>query len=133
MRYHDFVDTITKCIKVPAQAADAATAYVAVWRAPYKCRVTGMGYVPIAAVTGADTESRNLNVDLGSTGAEVANIDLELGTDLTAKDDNALTITASGGYVDLEEGATLLLESELVGTTGLAVGLGDWTVTYKGM
>jgi len=132
MRYHDFIDTITKCVMVPAQAADAPTAYVAIWRAPYKCRVTGLGYVPIAGVTGQDTESRNLNVDLGSTKAEQANLDLEAGTNLTAKDDNAIPITVAAGYIDLEEGDTLILESELVGTSGLAVGIGDWTITFKG-
>lgn len=131
MKFHDLVGSISRNIKVPAQAADAATAYVAAFRAPYKCRVTALGYVPIAAVTGQDTESRNLNVDLAA-GTEVANLDLANGTNMAAKALTAIPITATGGYIDLEEGATLRLESELVGTTGLAVPLGNWIITFQG-
>ena len=130
MRFHDLIGYISDLIPCAAQAAADATSYIAIWRAPYKCRVTAMAWVPSTATTGNNTNRRNFNVDLAA-GTEQANVDLATGVDLVAGTAKAIAITTTAGYINLEEGDTLLLESEKV-SSGVAVGLGAWQVTYQG-
>lgn len=130
MKYHDLVGSAKDEIPCAGQLAADATGYIAIWRAPYKCRVVVMNYVSTGAVTGNTTNHRNLNVDLAA-GTEQANLDLTTGVDMTAGVAIAIPISATGGYIDLEEGATLLLESEKI-NTGVAVPIGNWQIEYQG-
>mgnify|MGYP001573818186 CR=1 FL=1 len=111
---------------VPAQAAADVTAYVAAIHLPVRCTVVAAWHVCEEAVTGADTNSRNLNLDQAD-GTEKANVDYAAGENATAGVRNAMsTITE----FNEDEGDCLLLESEKVGT-GLAVGAGILIVQYR--
>lgn len=97
-------------------AAAATTEAHPFFVAPFPCVVTGVGITPQAAVTGDNTDTKNLNVDnKGPTGAlstEIGNLDLVLATDLVAFDEQAITITET----ELAKGDVLALEYEQVGT-----------------
>jgi hypothetical protein len=116
--FHDYNGDHQFQLHIPPAAADAATADVAVFVAPYAMKVSALNVVSNAAVSGTDTDSRNLNVQkvVGADEAEVAHIDLELGTDLIVGR-NPLSVTA----FTLAAGDRLVVESELVGTNGLAL------------
>ena len=126
---HDVPGTRRAVIHLPAQTAAAATAHLAQWTAPFACRITGIGVSTVAAVTGQDTDSRNLNVDLGS-GTEIANLDLESGTDVAVTGMTPFTLTGTTAELELAQGATLRFESEKVGS-GLAVAAGCVEVQYQ--
>lgn len=119
-------------ISIPASAAADATAYVCIWLVPYDIRVTAFGYLSSAAVTGDDTNSKNLNVDakIGVAAiAEVAHLDLVTGVDL-AVGENAIAFN-TGTYLDLSEGDLVLFELEKVGT-GVDVAAGSLVIEYQG-
>lgn len=113
-----------RCIQTYLPAVGAADATIAypIFRAPDTCVVSKVEIVPQAAITGQDTNYRELNlINAGSAGAgttELANIDLASGTNLTALDGKAFTLAAN---VSMSAGDVLKIESALVGETGLAV------------
>ena len=112
-----------------AHAAATATEYVGVIQMPHAARVTAVRFHPFAAVTGADTNSTNLNVDtlVSTTAAEIANVDLASGTDLAAKTTATL---GSSLTTELAAGDRVALECEKVGT-GLDVPAGTFIVEYQ--
>lgn len=104
---------------IPSVAAADSTEAHPIFVAPFKCKVTKVGIVPQAAVTGNTTNTKNLNIiDNGSAGSgstEVGNLDLITGVDLTAMDytEIPLNSTYSAG-VSMEEGDVLSLSFEEV-------------------
>jgi hypothetical protein len=106
--------------------AATATREDPIFVAPVKCRVVGIEVVPQTATTGNNTNSKNLNViDKGAAGVgttEVATKDLVTGVDLTALDRYEIPLnTTYANGVDMDEGDTMTLQTELVGT-GVIVG-----------
>lgn len=91
---------------LPPHLAATATEKVKLYVAERACRVKKVAIHPAAAVTGDDTNRTNLNVDHGTT--EVANLDLETGTDLVALAETVLyepatpLALAAGEYIGLE-------------------------------
>lgn len=118
---------------VPAVTAKAATAPVAAIVAPFKCRIVSVEFIPLADVTGADTNSRNLNLKLTDTdGTEIANLDFAAGTDAEALAAKAFTMKGTEAQQTLAAGDVIALESELVGTDGLALPAGVLRVGVTG-
>ena len=106
---------------VPPILAGAATQEDPLFLAPVNCVLLAVSIVPQAAVVGADGACKNLNlVDKGLAGAgvaEIGNLDLVTGVNLTAFDATAIPITAtagSDGHV-LHAGDVITLQTELVG------------------
>jgi hypothetical protein len=111
---------------IPTVAAVTATYEAALFCAPQKCRVTQVDFVPRTAVTGNDTNTKNLNVIFkngdGSGSTEVGNLDLPTGVNLTALDLkniplNAIYLTSG---VEMEAGDVLTLQFEEV-NSGVAI------------
>lgn len=106
---------------VPSVLAATATEQHPIFVAPVKCRVLAVSIVPQAAVTGDNTNTKNLNViNKGAAGVgttEVANLDLVTGANLVAFDESAIPLnTTYVNGVDMTEGDTLTLQVEKVGT-----------------
>lgn len=122
---HDVPGTHYGFMHVIDQAAGDATNYIASWVAPYKLKLTKVQFVPSDAVTGADTNTRHLNLDsgAGALGTEIANIDFVLNTNGTAGTASALTLTSTTANLTLTADTVLRLESEKIGT-GIALPVG---------
>jgi hypothetical protein len=107
---------------VPA-AATAVDADTPVFVAPFDCTVTAVTYVASAAITGADTNSRTLNLrNKGLTGGgstAVASKAFTSGVNAVAFDETSLTLSGTAANLDLAAGDVLALQSDSVGT-GLA-------------
>lgn len=103
--------------------ATGTDADVAVFVAPFDCTVTAVTYVANATITGADTNSRTLNLrNKGLTGAgstAVASKAFTSGVNATAFDETSLTLSGTAANLDLAAGDVLALQSDSVGT-GLA-------------
>lgn len=115
-----------------AHAAATATEYIAAWTIPHGGRLRGVLFTPLAAVTGANTNTTHLNViNCGADGTgtdELGNLDLVSGTDLAATTPNTI---ASGLTTALADGVTIALQAEKVGT-GLLVPAGTAVFLYDG-
>jgi len=109
-------------VQVPALGATTTGSYIA--RAPFAGVVSSVKYVPIVAVTGADTNTRTLavtNKGLGGAGSTaVASLALVSGANLVAFDENALTNNATAANLVVAEGDILSYTS-----TYAASGLAD--------
>lgn len=127
---HDIPGSHVDYVSVPQIASGAATNYVAAWAAPFDCKVTKIQFMCTDAVTGANTNTVHLNVD-NASGTEVANLDLDSGTNLTAGVPSDFTI--SGTTISVSSGSSLRLEAEKVGTgLGSAIDYGVWIIHYQG-
>lgn len=100
---------------VTEQAAATATTVHPLFTAPAACTVYGAVVNSAAAVTGADTHTRHLN--LRDNGTEFANIDWVAGTDHAANTEDTLYTSATGRA--MAAGDILDIQSEKVGN-GLA-------------
>lgn len=89
-------------------------------QAPFACTVTSVQYVPEAAITGADTNSRTVSlVNKGAAGSgttTVASLALTNGVNATANDEKAITLSGTAANLVLAEGDTLQWRSIHVGT-----------------
>jgi hypothetical protein len=89
-------------------------------QAPFACTVTSVQYVPEAAITGADTNSRTVSlVNKGAAGSgttTVASLALTSGVNATANDEKAITLSGTAANLVLAEGDTLQWRSIHVGT-----------------
>ena len=105
---------------IPAIGAADATIVYPIFSAQSTVKVTEVIIVPQAAVTGNDTNRKNLNVlDVGAAGAgttEIGNLDLATSTDLTSLAEQALGVTDT----QLTDGDVLALQVELV-SSGVAL------------
>lgn len=118
---------------VPSVLAATATEAHPIFVAPFRCKipVDGVNFVPQAAVTGDNSNTKNLNVvNKGAAGAgttEVGHKDLTTGVDLVAFDKTAITLTAA---TVLEAGDVLALQVEKVGTGVLLPNL-HFEISFK--
>lgn len=104
-----------------AAGADSSGKYVT---APYAGKVTGARVLSSAAMTGAATDSRTIQLhNRGLAGAGttlVASKAFVLGVDLAADDATALTLSATPADLVVAEGDVLEFTSLHIGVTGLA-------------
>ena len=119
---------------VPSHAAATATEVVAEpFRAPFKGTIVGFGFIPLAAVTGDDTNRTNINIlnkgTDGSTGAaEITNLDLATGVNLVAFDEKVIPLAAN---YEVIEGQVIVLQHEKV-ASGVLVPAGTWIIYMNG-
>ena len=115
-----FTDVIEADVPAVAAASDDDSV---VAQAPFGCVVTAIQYVPEAAITGANTNTRTLTFvnkgQAGSGSTTVASLALTSGTNLAANDETALTLSATAANLVLAAGDTLQWRSTHSGT-GLA-------------
>jgi len=115
-----------KEVLVVALAALAATvdASRSVAKAPFDGAISKVSYVPDAAITGANTDTRTLSVkNRGAAGAGttvVASLALTNGVNATAFDEKAITLSGTAGNLVVAAGDVLSFESAHAGTGGLA-------------
>ncbi|MCY0928310.1 hypothetical protein OTB20_19335 [Streptomyces sp. H27-H1] len=105
---------------VPAVSTAGNSDDSVVAQAPFDCTVTSIVYVPEAAITGADTNSRTVSMvnkgQVGSGSITVATLALTSGVNAVANDDKAITLSATAANLVLAAGDTLLWRSVAVGT-----------------
>lgn len=105
---------------VPVVATAGNTDRTIIGEAPAAATVTAVGYVPDAALTGAATNSRTLNLyNRGTAGTGttlVATLALVVGVDLVDNDRKAITLSATAANLQLAAGDVLEWESLAVGT-----------------
>lgn len=124
--------TYTLEVDLPADATDAESSHVIgeVQEAGY---ISGVTVIPKAAITGANTNSRSLNVvNKGADGngtTEVASIDFTTGVNAGDFDEVALTLAAAAD-LDVAAGDVLAVDSLAPGT-GLAFPGGKLVVTLS--
>jgi hypothetical protein len=98
--------------------------HAGVCEAPFDGTVTGVSYVPEAAVTGANTDSRTLTlVNKGQAGADstvVATLAFTVGVNGVAYDEKAFTLSAVAGATTVVAGDIIEFVSTHLGSTGLA-------------
>lgn len=108
-------------VDAAAANADASGAYI---RAPFAGEVTAASIIAAATLTGADTESRTVQLfnrgQAGSGTTLVASKAFTSGVNAAADDETALTLSEVEGATDVAEGDVLEFVSLHVGSTGLA-------------
>jgi len=112
---------------VSSVSASTSTGAIGIFVAPFRCRVTRIAYAPVSKLTGADTNSMNINVTLAD-GTEVAHIDFTDGVNAEKGEETDIAITSP---INLDAGETLLVVREKVGT-GLEMPLGVIVFEYEG-
>jgi hypothetical protein len=89
-------------------------------QAPFACTVTSVQYVPEAAITGADTNSRTVSLvnkgQAGSGSTTVATLALTNGVNAAANDEKTITLSGTAANLALAAGDTLQWRSIHVGT-----------------
>lgn len=117
---------------IATTAGDSTTHVIA--RAPFRCTVTGVYYLPAAAATGHTTNYATVTVTNkgtnGSGSTAVAALALTNGVDLTAFDEKAITLSTTEASLNLAEGDVLSVAVTKAGT-GLAIGAGIVGVLLK--
>lgn len=105
---------------VPAVSTAGNDDDTVVAQAPFDCTVTAVQYVPEAAITGADTNSRTVSlVNKGAAGSgttTVASLALTSGVNASANDEKAITLSGTAANLVLAAGDTLQWRSIHVGT-----------------
>lgn len=108
-------------VAAAAANADASGAYVI---APFAGTVTAASVITTAAITGANTESRTIQLHnrgaAGSGTTLVASKAFISTVNAAADDETALTLTATAADLVVAEGDVLEFTSLHVGSTGLA-------------
>lgn len=109
-----------------------ATRLDAIFRALFDCRITAVSYIPDAAITGADTNTRHVNIlDRGLDGAgttEIANKDYTSGIDATALNEEVIVMSLPNHA--LSQGDVLAVQWEEIGT-GIGAPAGMFVVFYE--
>jgi hypothetical protein len=89
-------------------------------QAPFDCTVTAVQYVPEAAITGANTNTRSITLfNKGQAGAgttTVATLQFDSGVNAAANDEKTVTLSGTAANLDLAAGDTLLWRSLHIGT-----------------
>ena len=121
MHRKDLLGGNVKTAYFPAFATADASKEVPIFLAEFACKIVKVSLVPQAAVSGADTNTRHLNLinkAAGGAGAtELTNYDLTSGNDLAVMDEYVLYNPSTP--LDLPANTVLALEGEKIGT-GLA-------------
>jgi hypothetical protein len=106
-----------------AAVAQGATATENIGTAPFAGKVTAVGYIPQAAITGADNNTRKVTLinkkQDGSGTTEVAALQFNATVNGVAADEKPLTLSATAANLVVAEGDVLQWSSAHVGT-GLA-------------
>lgn len=91
---------------------------------PFAGTVTRVAYLPASAITGANTDSRTLQLfNRGTDGSgttKVAELAMVSGVNAAADDDKAITIITASDADEVAAGGVLEWKSLHVGSTGLA-------------
>lgn len=102
--------------------------------APFAATVTSVTYTPDTVLTGANTDSRTINlVNKGAAGAGttvVATKAFTAGVNAPVDDDTAITLSVVAGATTVADGDVLAWQSVHVGATGLADPGGLATVEF---
>ena len=89
-------------------------------QAPFECTVTAVQYIPEAAITGADTNSRTVSLvnkgQAGSGTTTVASLALTNGVNAAANDEKTVTLSGTAANLVLAAGDTLQWRSIHVGS-----------------
>lgn len=120
-------DHVVMRIPVAGQSTAGTAAEFVLGRAPYALEVTGVRFVPAAAITGANTNYFTLTVRnrgaAGSGTTVVASKDYTSGVNETAWVGGAVTLSGTAASLLVTEGDTLTSE-KLVTGTGLGMPAG---------
>lgn len=115
------VKTIQANVAAVAAGSDLETK---IGEAPFAGSITRVAYLPASAITGANTESRTLQVfNRGTDGAgtaKAAELAMVSGVNAAADDDKAITVITAANADDVVDGAVIEWKSLHVGATGLA-------------
>jgi hypothetical protein len=118
---------------VPATGAGADLAWP-IGTVEEDCTISGVSYIPAAAITGADTNTRTLSVQnkgaAGSGTTSVASLALASGVSAAAFDEKAVTLSATAANLDCTSGDVLAFLSTHA-ASGLADPGGVVEVTYS--
>jgi hypothetical protein len=113
-----FVQVIER--NVPAVSTAGNDDDTVLGQAPFACTVTAVQYVPEAAITGADTNSRTVSLvnkgQVGSGTTTVASLALTNGVNAAANDEKTITLSGTAANLVLAAGDTLQWRSIHVGT-----------------
>lgn len=97
-----------------------ADGVIEVGEAPFAGTVTRVAYIPVAGITGANTNSRTFTVtNQGQSGAgttNVATLAMVSGVNATGDDDKAITLSGTPANVTVAQGDVLTFESTHIGT-----------------
>lgn len=89
-------------------------------QAPFDCTVTKVEFVPVAAITGANTNTRSVTLfNKGQGGAgttTVATLQFDSGVNASANDERAIALSGTPANLVLAAGDTLLWRSLHIGT-----------------
>ena len=127
---HDLTGQVHDLISIPDIAANAATNLVAVWIAPYKCKVSAVNWIPTDAITGDNTNSFSLALLDVNASTELASKAYITGVNATAGEVVILYAPASADAV--ADNGVLRLKRTLVGSTGLATPCSVLEVVFQG-
>jgi len=98
-RFGDIPGMRTAVAHIPALGADAADITFPIFRAPDACLVMAVNVVPQAALSGDNTNRKDLNVIyVGAAGVgttEIGNLDMITGVDFVALDSKAIPFNAT--------------------------------------
>jgi hypothetical protein len=107
-----------------AAVAAAADLETKVGEAPFAATVSRVGYVPATTITGANTDSRTLQLfNRGQDGlgtVKVAELAMVSGVNAPADDEKAITVITAASANVVAAGDVLEWKSLHVGATGLA-------------
>lgn len=105
---------------VPAYAAAAATDTSPIARVEKAGKVSSVTFIPDAAITGADTDTRKVSlVNTGQDGSgttEIAALQFDSGVDAAKDDEKTITLTATTADRVVAAGDVLAWKSAKVGT-----------------
>lgn len=127
MKLEQMQGVIQRLSQPVAAAATAVTAETIVGIAAYRSSVVGAYFVPSAAMSGAATANRKLNiVNTGQAGAGTAipaTITFTAAVDGVANDASALTVSGTAATVAVAAGDVITVQA-LVNSTGLPLPAG---------
>lgn len=116
-----------------AHAAATSTETIACFHSPTRALLSGVGWVPNAAVTGQATDYTNLNVinkgTDGSGSTEIGNVDFANLQNAAACDKLAIYAPAAGSELQMSEGTVISVQAEKV-VNGLALPSGTLVFTF---
>lgn len=115
------VHTLRANVAAVAAASDLETK---LGESPFAGTITRVAYLAASAITGANTESRTLQLfNRGTDGAgttKAAELAMVSGINAAADDDKAITIVTASDADEVAAGAVIEWKSLHVGATGLA-------------
>jgi hypothetical protein len=133
MQLHDIVGDHVDTIPIGATpAANTATAAIAVWNAPFRCKIQSIEFVPTVAVVGANANTRTLQATEEDGATEIGALAFTLGVNTAVGVPSAFTLSATAARTELGNNDPILIRSVLVGT-GLALPAGSIRIKYRGM